>query len=119
MNRWTGLGVAAAASVLWFVLADRNPSNTYHFAPAIVAAAWVVVGSLPEAGLVPRVTIRLAAAGFVLAVLVTIGLEITDRLQGPVFWQDGDDAPVVVEHVLFAALGAVGGGWLAVRRASR
>lgn len=119
MNRWTGLMVAVVASVLWFVLADRNPSSTYHFAPAIVAGAWVVVGSLPEAGLVPRVTIRLAVAGFVLAVAVTIGLEATDRLQGPVFWQEGDDAPVVVEHVVFALLGAVGGGWLAVRRSSR
>ena len=119
MNHWRGAAAALAATALWWVLAAGNPTSTYHFAPMIVAGAWVALEGMSEAGLTPRMSVRLAAAGFAAAAIVTVLLELAGNLDGPVFWEHGDDAPVVAEHLLFAALGAVGGSAVAVRRAFR
>ncbi len=54
-----------------------------------------------------------------LAAAATVLLAAHGDLLGPVFWQDGPDAPVVFEHVLFAGGGAVIGLMLSLRRASR
>ncbi len=118
-RRLIGLFVALLAAVAWALLAARTPSNTYHFAPMVVAAAWVVFDGYREAGVTPRRAVNLSIAGFLIAVVATVVLEVKGDLDGPVFWEHGDDAPVVVEHVLFSALGAVGGLLLAVRQASR
>ncbi len=119
LKRSVGLFVALAAAVAWAVLASRTPTSTYHFAPMVVAAAWVLVDGFRGAGVTQRRAVNLALVGLVLSVAVTIVLEAKGDLAGPVFWEGGDDAPVVLEHVLFAILGAGGGLLLAVRQASR
>lgn len=119
MRHWRGAIAPVVAAAVWWVLAARTPTSTFHFAPLIVAAAWVVIEGGAEAGLTPRLSLRLGAAGFGLAVLVTAALDQAGHLEGPVFWANGDDAPVVAEHFLFALLGAVGGVGFAVRRAFR
>ncbi len=118
-RRSIGLLVALLAAVAWALLAARMPSSTYHFAPMVVAAAWVVFEGYREAGVTPRRAVNLSLAGFLIAVVATVILEVKGDLDGPVFWEHGDGAPVVVEHVLFSALGAVGGLVLAVRQAAR
>jgi hypothetical protein len=119
VKRSLGLLVALGAAVAWAVLAARTPSNTYHFAPMVVAAAWVVFDGYRGAGITHRRAVSLASLGFAIAVVATIILEVKGDLDGPVFWEHGDDAPVLVEHVLFSFIGAVAGLLLAVRQAAR
>ena len=119
LKRSLGLLVALGAAVAWAVLASRTPSNTYHFAPMVVAAAWVVFDGYSGAGVTHRRAVSLAIFGFVIAVAAGAILELKGDLEGPVFWEHGDDAPVLFEHILFSGLGAVVGLVLAVRQASR
>jgi len=119
LKRSLGLLVALGAALAWAVLAARTPSNTYHFAPMVVAAGWVVFDGYRGAGITHRRALSLALLGFAIAVVATIILELKGDLDGPVFWEHGDDAPVLVEHVLFSLIGAVGGLLLAVRQAAR
>lgn len=118
MSHWRGAAAALGTAVLWWVLAARTPTSTFHFAPLIVAAAWVAVEGMSEAGLTPRASVRLGIAGFVLASVVTLLLDAAGNLEGPVFWES-DNPPVVFEHLVGSALGALGGVGFAVRRAFR
>jgi hypothetical protein len=115
---WRGAAASVACVVLWSFLADRTPTSTFHFAPVLVAAAWVAVEGTTGAGLAARATVKLAAAGVVVAAAATVGLEMADLLRGPVFWQHGPDAPVVAEHLLFALIGGLIGALISVRYAS-
>jgi len=119
VRRTAGLGVALALAVLWAVLAARSPGVTYHFAPMLIAGAWAAVDGLSEAGSTPRRAVNYALAGLGLAVVTTMILSAKGDLQGPVFWDDSDDAPVVFESVLFALLGAVIGLAVAIRHAAK
>lgn len=116
---WRGAAYSVAFVGVWWFLANRQPTSTYHFAPALIAAGWVVIEGSRGAGLPARPTIRLAAGGFLVAVVATFWLESADLLQGPVFWADGPDAPVVLEHLLLAAVGAIIGAVVAIRYAAR
>ncbi len=88
-----------AAGALWLVLGINNPTLTYHFAPIVVSGAWPM--------LLPRGTDRdlwragLGAMG--IALVVTLGLALTDSLRGPDLLK-GDAA--TLEMVLFSILGA-------------
>ncbi len=119
MRRYVGLLWAVVAAVAWGVLAHRTPTSTFHFAPLVVAGVWVIYDGYSEAGVTQRQAVNEAVAGFVVALVATVTLELLDDLSGPVFWQSGPDAPVVLEHLLFAAGGAIVGVALALRRASR
>lgn len=119
MKYWRCAAVSLAGVALWWFLADHTPTSTFHFAPVLVAAAWVAVEGTLGAGLAARYTIRLAGLGGAVAVAATLGLEAADLLRGPVFWERGPDAPVVAEHVLFAVLGSVLGALISVRYSAR
>jgi len=118
-RKYLGLVWALAAMVAWIVLASRTPTSTFHFAPLVVAAVWVVVDGYSEAGTTPHRALNEAIVGFGLAALATILLEARGDLAGPVFWQEGPDSPVVFEHLLFAAAGSILGLVVALRRANR
>ena len=108
-RHWRGLVTALIVAVVWWILAARTPSSTFHFAPSVLAAAWVVVEASGAIGVTRATAVRLSIAGFVFAAAETLLLEAATLLEGPIFWDHGDEAPVVLEHLLFAALGAVVG----------
>jgi len=114
-----GLLAALTFGVVWAYLAAGTPTSTYHFAPLIVAGAWVAVDGARGAGLTQRRVVNEATGGAALAIAVTLILEVKGDLSGPTFWEHGADAPVVLEHVLFAVLGAVLGASYALRVAAR
>lgn len=119
LRRFAGLAWALAAAVAWIVLAARTPTSTFHFAPLVVAGVWVVHDGYSEAGLTQHRAVNEALVGFGLAVAATLLLEAAGNLTGPVFWQEGPESPVVLEHLMFAAGGAVLGLGMAIRRANK
>ena len=119
LRQWSGFLAALAAAAVWIFLAQGSPTSTFHFAPLVVAGAWVIFDGISEAGLTQRVILRRAGLGFVIAGLATLLLNGQGNLQGPVFWDSSADAPVVFEHLVFAGLGSAIGAAVALRRASR
>ena len=102
---------SAVVGVVWIVLAWRNPSLTYHFAPLIGAAAWPL--SLRTQGRRHITDARLGGlGGFGVMTVVTVILLIAGRMDGPNFLHVG---PAWPEAILFAVIGAA----LAVRVATR
>lgn len=87
--------------ILWVALAIRTPTNTFHFAPIIVAAAWPLVARDSQAR-TTRQAIATASASTALALGIGLALWATDRLRGPTLWNDG---PTTTEIVLFSLLG--------------
>lgn len=112
---WAGLPVTVAATAGWVLLAVTSPTTTYHFAPAVVAAAWPVARRM-------RVGQRLSAkavsatvgGGIAVALIVTLALALTGALLGPTFF--GSDG-AVVEVLVMIAVGALIGVAFAVRSA--
>lgn len=96
-------GATLAAGLLWTVLAVRTPTNTFHFAPIIVAAMWPLIarGSVAPK---PRRLWGISAAGTSIALAIGLGLWFTDHLRGPTLWHSGQ---AVTETVLFAVLGGM------------
>lgn len=84
-RKYFGLVWALAAVVAWIVLASRTPTSTFHFAPMVVAAIWVVVDGYSESGTTPHRALNEALVGFALATLATIMLKARGDLAGPVF----------------------------------
>jgi len=119
LHRFAGLAWAVAAAVAWIVLAVRTPTSTFHFAPMVVAGLWVIYDGYSVAGLTQHRAVNEALVGFGVAVAATLLLEAMGDLTGPVFWHEGPDSPVVLEHLMFAAGGAVLGLGMAMRRANR
>ena len=118
LRKLAGLFAALAAAVAWAFLASRTPTNTFHFAPMVVAGIWVGLDGSMGAGLTQRRIVNTALGGFALAVVTAAILEVKGDLDGPTFWDESDSAPVLAEHVVFAALGAVIGAAVALRTAS-
>ncbi|MGH3758956.1 glutaredoxin domain-containing protein [Actinophytocola sp.] len=81
---WAGLVVTLAVTVGWFVAATGNPTTTYHFAPALVAAAWPVGRRLRAGRALPVGTALATTAGSAaLAGVTTLLLATGDALAGP------------------------------------
>ncbi len=119
IRRYIGLLWAVAAAIAWLVLAARTPTSTFHFAPMVVAAIWVVYDGYSEAGVTPHRAVNDAVVGLAVAALATLYLEIRGDLLGPVFWESGPDSPVLLEHLMFGVGGAVVGLGVSLRRANR
>ena len=117
-TRLAGLLAALAGAVVWALLAARTPTNTYHFAPMVVAGIWAGLDGSIGAGLTQRRIVTSAFGGLAVAVTTAVILELKGDLAGPVFWDSSDDAPVLVEHVVFAVVGALLGAAVALRAAS-
>jgi hypothetical protein len=100
-----GPAATAIAGVLWFILAVRAPTNTFHFAPIIVAAAWPFVARGSHARTM-RQALTTAGAGTGVALGIGLVLWATDRLSGPTLWHSGS---ALTETVLFAFLGGAAG----------
>ena len=113
-----GLLVTLAFAVVWAYLASGSPHSTFHFAPLIVAGGWVVVDGSIGAGLTQHRVVTAAIGGLVITLVTIAILDAKGDLQGPTFWDDGGTS-VLVEHTLFALLGAVAGAVYAVRVAAR
>jgi hypothetical protein len=114
-----GLLIALGLAVLWAFLAARSPGVTYHFAPVLIASAWVAIDGLSEAGSTPRRAVNQALIGLGLAIITTLILWTKGDLEGPVLWDHSESAPVVFENLLFAVLGAVIGLAVAIRHAAK
>lgn len=103
---------AAGLTGLWIVLAWGRPTVTYHLAPLLVAI--VVPGAIAlseKAGW--SLTALATGTGALLAAVATIVLGTTGHLAGPSLLPSGG---AVVEAWVLAAVGAAGGGALAVVR---
>ena len=118
LTKLAGLVAALAAAVAWAFLASGTPTNTYHFAPMVVAGIWVGLDGSMGAGLTQRRIVNTALGGFVVAVATAVILEVKGDLDGPTFWDTSDTAPVLFEHVVFAAVGAAIGAVVAIRAAA-
>ena len=103
--------VSGGVGVIWLVLAWRNPSLTYHFAPLIGAAVGPL--SLRTQGQADS-SLANKTGGIVLAFMlgITLLLELAGRQEGPNFLEMG---PAWPEAVLFSAIGV----FVGVRAASR
>ncbi len=119
IRRLGGLLAALGLAVVWAFLAARSPGVTYHFAPMLIAGAWVAVDGLSEAGSTPRRAVNQALTGFGLAIVTTVILSAKGDLDGPVFWDESENAPVIFENVLLALIGALIGLAVAVRHAAK
>lgn len=97
-----------AASILWIALAVSHPTVTYHFAPAVLAAA-------PALAAADRRSSRtgVVVAGLLFAHLTTAGLWAADALRGPTFF--GSDG-AGLEALVMAWLGGLVAGAIAGRR---
>lgn len=106
--RSAGVGYAAGLAALWLILAVISPGTTYHLAPLLVAATPPVaeVTKNPGESASPG---RATAVGGGLALLVALLLWIAGALEGPSLLPLGG---AVLESVVFAVAGAIG-GWLA------
>lgn len=118
LRRLSGMFVALAAAVIWAVLAARTPTNTYHFAPMVVAGAWVAIDGSIGAGLTQRRIVNTSLGGLTVAIASAVVLELKGDLAGPTFWDTGDNAPVLFEHIVFAVAGAGIGALIAIRTAA-
>ena len=103
--------LSGAVGVVWLVLAWRNPTLTYHFAPLIGGAVGPL--SLRSRGRADATLSRNVGLA-VIAILgaVTLLLEVTGRQEGPNFLEVG---PAWPEAVLFTLIGVA----IGVRSASR
>ena len=111
-NPFRGLVWTVGVLVVWTILAIRNPTLTYHFAPLIAAAAWPIASRREAAQ--PLMQALISGVGaLVLVTVVSLALWSSENLDGPILWGDG---PAVVEALLFAALGALFGTWVAGRK---
>ncbi|WP_199432671.1 glutaredoxin domain-containing protein [Qaidamihabitans albus] len=107
-----GLGFAIVIAGLWFALAAGNPTTTYHFASAIVAAAWPVGRRLRAARALPAVpAMATAFGGGLLAVVTTALLAARNALAGPALFGLPNG---LTETLAGIALGTLAGAALAV-----
>lgn len=103
--------LSSLVGIVWFVLAWRSPTLTYHFAPLVGAALGPLslrTQGRADAALARKVGLQ------VLAILgaVTLLLEVAGRQEGPNFLHVG---PAWPEAVLFIVLGVL----IGVRSATR
>lgn len=96
---------SAAITGVWAALALRSPMVTYHFAPALAAAAWPVTARVVHGQATSGAAVGAAAGGLVITLLATIALSLIDALRGPVLV--GGNA--TGESVLFAVVAAIWG----------
>ncbi len=110
---WTGLALSLVVALAWFALATSNPTTTYHFAPALVAASWPVARRLNVGRALPASTALVTSlGGGALALLVTAMLVARDALAGPsLVGPEGALAETLLVLVAGAAVGALGAGW--------
>lgn len=109
---WAGLLVTLAVAVGWFVLATGNPTTTYHFAPALVVAAWPIGRRLRAGRPLPVAAAATTTAGSaVLAVVTTLLLAAGDALAGPTLF---GIPTALTESLASIGVGAVIGAGLAV-----
>ncbi|MGZ0219992.1 MAG: hypothetical protein ACKVIY_13370 [Acidimicrobiales bacterium] len=119
VRRLGGPLTALGLTVVWAFLAARAPDVTYHFAPMLIGGAWVAIDGLSRAGSTPRRAVNQAFIGFGLAIITTSILSVKGDLEGSVLWDSSDNAPVVIESLVLAALGALMGLVVAVRHAAK
>jgi hypothetical protein len=107
-----GLVLAALVAAIWFALASGNPTTTYHFAPAVVAAAWPVGRRLRVTGALPAGTaLVIALGGALLALATTVLLATRNALAGPALF---GLPSAFAETLAGVAVGALAGAALAL-----
>jgi glutaredoxin-like protein len=103
-----------AASAGWFALATGSPTTTYHFAPAVVAAAWPVGRRLRAGRALPlRAAAGAVLGGALLALIATVFVSASGALAGPALF--GLPGPLA-ETLVSVAVGVVGGTVFALAR---
>ena len=113
-----GVWAPIAATVFWVVLAVRTPTNTFHFAPTVVAVVWPLLRRVDARDPLPSAEARLVAgAGTALAIAVGSALAFSGNLDGPALWGASDgvlDDPLF-EVIVFALVGGFAGYRVASR----
>jgi hypothetical protein len=105
--------VAVAAAVMWLLLALNTPTNTYHFAPVVVAGVLPVARRMRLEASLPRSdALGWATLGVLIADAMGLILLLSDSLQGPDLF-GGNQAEI--ETFVFAAIGGVIGALWASR----
>lgn len=108
-----GIIAAVVAASGWIALALRTPSNTYHFAPVIVALALPVASrSAPGEQLDRWTKVFIGSAGGLVAALIGLGLAWTGNLEGPSLW---DESGALTEVLVFSLGGVLVGNALVWR----
>ena len=106
-----GALITGLVCAVWIVLAQRNPTLHYHFAPLIAAVVWPL--SLRSKGRREKADAFTGGAGsLALTLLVTLVIQLAGTMDGPNFLHAG---PAWPEAVLFAVLGAALGSRAAGR----
>jgi hypothetical protein len=109
----SGIIAAVVAASGWIALALRSPSNTYHFAPLVVALAVPVASRSVSREQLGRWTkVFIGSAGGLAAALIGLWLAWTGNLEGPALW-GGSGA--LVEVLVFSLGGALVGNALVWR----
>ncbi|MPZ83180.1 MAG: glutaredoxin [Actinophytocola sp.] len=102
-----GLVVMLVAAAGWFALAAGNPTTTYHFAPAVVAAAWPIGRRLRAGRPLPTLTALVTALdGALIAVAATLLLSARGALAGPIIVGVAPLTEAFLSVVLGTAVGA-------------
>lgn len=96
------LALSSGLAVLWAVLASVQPTTTFHLAPALIPLAVTFV--MAERTPAPRTLIGHILAAGLLAVAVSIALDMAGRLQGPSLLPMGG---ALMESVVAAGAGVV------------
>jgi hypothetical protein len=103
-------------AVLWVAVAVLRPATTFHLAPFLIAAAPPVLLVLDEGASADRSSVlRIGAISAALSVGTALLLLAIGAMEGPAF--EVFPSPLV-EAVVFAAAGAIGGigvGWWRTR----
>ncbi len=74
----------------WALMALTHPTTTYHFAPVVVVAVLALyVRARTEHPVKIRSGLYLSAAGALIALITTAGVESLDALRGPTLWGPG------------------------------
>ncbi len=114
LRRHAGLLTSSALALVWLVLARENPTNTYHFAPIVVAASWGLARRWAEGEPgTPRQGLASAGGGIVIAAITGAELAYVNALEGPTLWGSGTAS---AEVWLFVVLGGALGYWLVTKR---
>lgn len=105
------VALSIVVAAIWMGLAINRPESTFHFAPAVAAAAWPVTARIRSGAASNRAAGLAALGGLVVALAATLILEGVDALEGP----EVIGGSALGESIIASVVGAAWGGWVLTR----